>query len=53
VTNIDGTGLGLHIVKQYLELMGGHINFASSPDTGTTFEVFIPLSADEEENSGH
>ncbi len=53
VTNIDGTGLGLHIVKQYLELMGGQISCNSSPETGTTFEVFIPLSADEEENSGH
>ncbi|MBU6325810.1 MAG: HAMP domain-containing histidine kinase, partial [Bacteroidetes bacterium] len=53
VTNIDGTGLGLHIVKQYLDLMGGHVVCQSKPEAGTTFEVFIPLSADEEENSGH
>jgi PAS domain S-box-containing protein len=53
VTNIDGTGLGLHIVRQYLELMGGHVLCHSKPESGTTFEVFIPLNADEEENSGH
>ena len=53
VTNIEGTGLGLHIVKQYLDLMGGRIYCHSKADSGTTFEVFIPLKSDEEENSGH
>jgi PAS domain S-box-containing protein len=53
VTNIDGTGLGLHIVRQYLELMGGLISYHSMPNEGTTFEVFIPLNTDEEENSSH
>lgn len=40
--NIEGTGLGLHIVKKYVELMNGTIGF-SSGDKGTTFTVKIPL----------
>lgn len=41
--HVEGTGLGLHIVKKYVELMNGTINFRSN-DTGTTFTVEIPLS---------
>ena len=37
--NIEGTGLGLNIVKQYVELMEGHINFTSEANKGTTFWV--------------
>lgn len=33
--NIQGTGLGLHIVKKYLEVMDGDINFASKLKQGT------------------
>ena len=33
--NIQGTGLGLHIVKKYLEVMNGNINFASKLKKGT------------------
>ncbi len=38
-TNIQGTGLGLHIVKQYTELMGGKVGFESAAGRGTTFWV--------------
>ncbi len=41
-TNIQGTGLGLHIVKQYLSLMDGQIEFESTENTGTTFTVQLP-----------
>jgi two-component system sensor kinase FixL len=41
-TNIQGTGLGLNIVKQYLELMGGTIFFESIENDGTTFKVNLP-----------
>ena len=35
--NIQGTGLGLHIVKRYVELMSGRLNFRSSSEgTSTT-----------------
>lgn len=39
--NIQGTGLGLNIVKKYVELMGGSISFVSSEE-GTTFTVSLP-----------
>ena len=41
-TNIQGTGLGLHIVKQYSELMEGTISFRSKPGEGSTFTVKLP-----------
>lgn len=42
VTNIEGTGLGLNIVKKYLTLVDGDISFKSKEHTGTTFTVIIP-----------
>lgn len=41
--NISGTGLGLNIVKRYVELMNGRIHFESVLGVGTTFHVHIPL----------
>ena len=40
--NIQGTGLGLNIVKKYLELMNGTINFKSKLNEGTTFIINFP-----------
>jgi signal transduction histidine kinase len=37
--NIEGTGLGLNIVKQYVELMDGSIHFTSEANKRTTFWV--------------
>jgi len=42
VTNIEGTGLGLNIVKKYLEMLDGEISFFSKLYIGTTFNVSIP-----------
>jgi len=39
VTNIQGTGLGLHIVGKYVELMDGQIECVSNLEVGTTFNV--------------
>lgn len=39
--NIQGTGLGLHIVSKYLELMHGDIALSSKLGEGTTFTVTI------------
>ena len=42
VTNIEGTGLGLNIVKRYLTLVNGDISFTSEQHKGTIFTVQIP-----------
>jgi PAS domain S-box-containing protein len=42
--NIQGTGLGLHIVKRYLELIGGSINLQSRLNKGTTITFNIPVN---------
>ncbi len=41
-TNLQGTGLGLNIVKRYLDLMDGDITFTSKENHGTKFIVTLP-----------
>jgi len=41
--NIQGTGLGLNIIKEYVSKIGGNISFKSKLNRGTTFTVTIPL----------
>jgi signal transduction histidine kinase len=43
-TNIQGTGLGLNIVKRYVELMEGEISFESEENKGTTIYVKLPVN---------
>ncbi len=40
--NIQGTGLGLNIVKKYLDLLGGSISYESEEGKGSTFSIKIP-----------
>jgi signal transduction histidine kinase len=39
VVNIQGTGLGLHIVSRYIDLMGGSIDVQSELEKGTAFTL--------------
>lgn len=41
--NTQGTGLGLNIVKKYVDLLEGKINFISELNKGTTFTITIPF----------
>ena len=42
VTNIQGTGLGLHIVKRYLDLLNGTIDLQSTLGKGTSITITFP-----------
>lgn len=54
VTNIEGTGLGLNIVKKYLELLNGSIVFRSKLNEGTTFTIELPYKySKNEKNTTH
>ena len=43
--NVPGTGLGLHIVASYLELLSGTIDVESTLNVGTKFTIHLPESA--------
>lgn len=43
VTNIQGTGLGLTIVRKYAELLRGDISFSSKHEVGSTFTLQLSL----------
>jgi PAS domain S-box-containing protein len=42
--NIQGTGLGLHIIKRYLDLLGGEVALTSELNKGTTIVFSIPVN---------
>ncbi len=42
VTNIQGTGLGLHIVGRYVDLLKGNIKYSSELEKGSTFTIEYP-----------
>ncbi|GAA0880712.1 hypothetical protein GCM10009119_36820 [Algoriphagus jejuensis] len=41
---VEGSGLGLSIVKKCLDVLGGEVMFESEVDKGTTFFVTIPVN---------
>lgn len=43
-TNIAGTGLGLHIVKRYADLLKGEVHLLSELNKGTTVTIIIPVN---------
>jgi len=43
-TNVQGTGLGLNIVANYLNVVGGRIELRSALQQGSVFEVTLPFA---------
>lgn len=41
---VEGTGIGLAIAKQIIEVLGGAIDFKSEEGEGSTFWIDVPLS---------
>jgi two-component system chemotaxis sensor kinase CheA len=44
VTNVSGRGVGMDVVKQTVERLGGNVDLVSSPGNGTTISLRLPLS---------
>jgi PAS domain S-box-containing protein len=44
--HVEGSGIGLYMVKRIVENVGGHIEVQSQLDVGTTFSVYLPYSAE-------
>lgn len=44
ITDLSGRGLGLAIVREKVEKLGGSITVSSAPGAGTTFRMLVPLS---------
>lgn len=44
VLNIQGTGLGLHIVSKYLDLIHGRMDIQSTLNKGSVFTIYLPRS---------
>lgn len=52
ISGVEGTGLGMSITKQLIEIVGGNIDVKSELNVGSEFTVTIPLKhteADDED----
>jgi two-component system chemotaxis sensor kinase CheA len=44
ITGISGRGLGMAIVQEAVDKLGGGIQFETTPGAGTTFRISLPLT---------
>jgi two-component system chemotaxis sensor kinase CheA len=44
VSNISGRGVGMDVVKQNVQALGGRISIQSTPGRGSTFTLALPLT---------
>lgn len=44
VSNLSGRGVGMDVVKNAVQALGGRVSIASVPGRGTTFSIILPLT---------
>ena len=42
ITDVSGRGVGMDVVKQTVDSLGGHIGITTEPGVGTTFRIVLP-----------
>ena len=52
VSRIQGSGLGMSIVKKLIDLMGGSVDISSKPGEGTSISVTMHMKIDESAGNG-
>ena len=49
-TKAGGTGLGLYVVQEIVKAHAGTVEVTSTPGSGTTFTLRLPLVTDEKDS---
>lgn len=44
VSNLSGRGVGMDVVKNAVQALGGRVSINSTPGKGTTFSIILPLT---------
>lgn len=44
VSNLSGRGVGMDVVKNAVQALGGRVSITSQPGKGTTFTIILPLT---------